>query len=148
MQASDGYFPPMFVQMVAIGEQTGKLDEVLKRLGEHYEHLAVMRRNFLIGIAWPAFELVFAVLVIGAVIFITGIIGAASGSAPQHGRGDYVVLLLRICRRGNRAIRACAHSRVVGPAANVDGDASSGAWQMPGVAGVIATDVVAGNCAG
>src|ERR1043166_3492461 len=47
MHESDGYFPPMFVQMVAIGEQTGKLDEVLKRLGEHYEHLAQMRRNFL-----------------------------------------------------------------------------------------------------
>ena len=31
MQASSGYFPPMFVQMVAVGEQTGKLDEVLKR---------------------------------------------------------------------------------------------------------------------
>jgi type II secretory pathway component PulF len=79
MHESDGYFPAMFVQMVAIGEQTGKLDEVLKRLGEHYEHLALMRRNFLIGIAWPAFELVFAVVVIGAVIFITGIISAASG---------------------------------------------------------------------
>ena len=72
MQAADGYFPPMFVQMVAIGEQTGKLDEVLHRLAEHYEHLATMRRTFWIGIAWPLFELVFAVLVIGAVIFITG----------------------------------------------------------------------------
>jgi type IV pilus assembly protein PilC len=81
MQASDGFFPPMFVQMVAIGEQTGKLDEVLKRLGEHYEHLASMQRTFWIGIAWPLFELVFAVLVIGALIFITGIIGAASGGA-------------------------------------------------------------------
>lgn len=81
MQESDGYFPPMFVQMVTIGEQTGKLDEVLKRLGEHYEHLAVMRRNFLIGIAWPAFELVFAVAIIGLVIFVTGIISAASGGA-------------------------------------------------------------------
>ncbi len=81
MLESDGYFPPMFVQMVAIGEHTGRLDEVLKRLGEHYEHLAVMQRNFLIGIAWPAFELVFAVGIIGAVIFITGIISAASGGA-------------------------------------------------------------------
>ena len=81
MQDSDGYFPPMFVQMVAIGEQTGKLDEVLKRLGEHYEHLSSMQRTFWIGIAWPLFELIFAVLVIGAVIFITGIISAASGGA-------------------------------------------------------------------
>ena len=81
MQQSNGYFPPMFVQMVAVGEQTGKLDEVLHRLAEHFEHLASMRRIFLIGIAWPLFELTFAVLIIGLVIFITGIIGAASGGA-------------------------------------------------------------------
>jgi type II secretory pathway component PulF len=79
MQAANGYFPPMFVQMVAVGEQTGKLDEVLHRLAEHYEHLASMRRTFWIGIAWPMFELVFAVLVIGLVIFVTGIIGSARG---------------------------------------------------------------------
>src|SRR5262245_50364318 len=72
MQSADGYFPPMFVQMVAIGEQTGKLDEVLHRLAEHYEHLATMRRTFWIGIAWPLFELVFAVLVIGVLILVTG----------------------------------------------------------------------------
>jgi type II secretory pathway component PulF len=84
MQASDGYFPPMFVHMVAVGEHTGKLDEVLKRLAQHYEHMAAMRRMFLIGIGWPLFELVLAVLVIGLLIFITGIIGAARGTeAPD-----------------------------------------------------------------
>src|SRR5438067_299806 len=80
MQATNGYFPPMFVQMVAVGEQTGKLDEVLRRLGEHYEHLASMRRTFWIGVAWPLFELSFAVLVIGFLIFIMGIIGSFTGS--------------------------------------------------------------------
>jgi len=83
MQASDGYFPAMLVQMVAIGEQTGKLDEVLKRLADHYEHLAVMRRNFLIGIAWPAFELVFAVMIIGFLILVLGIISSTSGGEAQ-----------------------------------------------------------------
>src|SRR5438105_3979053 len=73
MQASDGYFPAMFVQMVAVGEQTGKLDEVLKRLAEHYEHLASMRRTFWIGVAWPLFELAVAVLVIGFLIFVLGV---------------------------------------------------------------------------
>jgi type II secretory pathway component PulF len=81
MQHQNGYFPPMFVQMVAVGEQTGKLDEVLERLAGHYEHLQQMRRSFWIGIAWPLFELVFAVLIIGLVIFITGIISSASGGA-------------------------------------------------------------------
>jgi type II secretory pathway component PulF len=79
MHASNGFFPPMFVQMVAVGEQTGKLDEVLQRLAEHYEHMTSMRRTFWIGIAWPLFELVFAVLIIGMVIFITGMIGSITG---------------------------------------------------------------------
>src|SRR5687767_4665894 len=43
MKASDGYFPPMYVHMVAVGEHTGQLDEVLKRLAQHYEHMAGMR---------------------------------------------------------------------------------------------------------
>jgi type IV pilus assembly protein PilC len=79
MHAANGFFPPMFVQMVAVGEETGKLDEVLLRLGEHYEHLARMRRMFWIGIAWPLFELIFAILIIGLVIWITGVIGASRG---------------------------------------------------------------------
>jgi type II secretory pathway component PulF len=84
MQAANGYFPPLLIQMVAVGEQTGKLDEVLHRLADHYEHLASMRRTFLIGIAWPMFELTFAVLLIGLVIFIMGIIGTVTGGpAPD-----------------------------------------------------------------
>src|SRR5438309_7082626 len=69
MQAT-GYFPPMFVQMVAVGEQTGKLDEVLLRLAEHYEHMARLRRNFWIGVAWPLFSLVFGVVIIGLVFIV------------------------------------------------------------------------------
>jgi type II secretory pathway component PulF len=83
MQASNGYFPPMFVAMVAVGEQTGKLDEVLQRLAEHYEQLARMRRMFWFGIAWPLFELTVAVLVIGLVIYVTGVIAAIQGGEAQ-----------------------------------------------------------------
>ena len=57
MQANPGFFPPMFVQMVAVGEQTGQLDEVLRRLAEHYETLARLQRNFWLGVAWPLFVL-------------------------------------------------------------------------------------------
>jgi type IV pilus assembly protein PilC len=82
MQASNGYFPPMFVQMVAVGEQTGKLDEVMRRLAEHYEHLSSMRRLFWLGIAWPLFSLVFGVVILGLVIYITGAIAASRGTEP------------------------------------------------------------------
>jgi type II secretory pathway component PulF len=116
MHAANGFFPPMFVQMVAVGEQTGKLDEVLHRLAEHYEHLASMRRNFWIGVAWPLFELVFAVLVIGLVIFITGIIGAARGGEAMDvlgwglvgTRGAILWFVLCGCIAGGIALAAHA----------------------------------------
>jgi type II secretory pathway component PulF len=76
MRSANGYFPPMFVQMIEVGEATGKLDEVLLRLAEHYEHQQQMKRSFWIGVAWPLFELVFAVCVIGFLIFILGAIGS------------------------------------------------------------------------
>lgn len=79
MHQSGGYFPPMFVQMVAIGEHTGKLDEVLLRLAEHYEHQTSMQKIFWFGIAWPMLQLFAAVLVIGLVIWITGMIADTRG---------------------------------------------------------------------
>ncbi|MDX1944183.1 MAG: type II secretion system F family protein [Pirellulaceae bacterium] len=82
MKTAGGYFPPMFVQMVEVGEQTGKLDEVLLRLAEHYEHQAQMRRSFWFGIAWPLFELAFAVLIIGFLIFILGVVSGMRGGEP------------------------------------------------------------------
>jgi type II secretory pathway component PulF len=76
MRSANGYFPPMYVQMVEVGETTGKLDEVLLRLAEHYQHQQQMKRAFWFGIAWPLFELTFAVLTIGLLIFILGLIGS------------------------------------------------------------------------
>ena len=75
MRRQDGFFPPMFVQLVEVGETTGKLDEVLLRLAEHYQHQQQMHRNFWLGIAWPLIELVAAVAIIAFLIFILGVIG-------------------------------------------------------------------------
>ena len=74
------FFPPLVVEMTDVGERTGKLDEVLFRLGEHYDHGLKMRQTFLIGIAWPVLELAISVLVIGGVIYITGVINDQPGA--------------------------------------------------------------------
>ncbi|MBF0103596.1 MAG: type II secretion system F family protein, partial [Desulfobacterales bacterium] len=34
---SSGYFPPMVVNMIAIGEETGNLEEMLKEIASHYD---------------------------------------------------------------------------------------------------------------
>ncbi len=38
--ARDPLFPPLLVQMVAVGEKTGELDELLQRISDHYDREA------------------------------------------------------------------------------------------------------------
>ena len=83
MRDLDGFFPPMYVQMVEVGEVTGRLDEVLLRLAEHYTHQQQMKRTFWFGVAWPLFGLAFAVIVIAIVILVTGEISQRLGGQPM-----------------------------------------------------------------
>jgi type II secretory pathway component PulF len=73
------YFPGLFHELVAVGEQTGKLAEVLKRLAEHYEHQLKLQRIFMAAIAWPMLQLTAAVMVIGLLIYVMGFITGMDG---------------------------------------------------------------------
>lgn len=55
-----GAFPPFFLAMVAVGEQSGTLPEQLRRLGAYYEKSARLRRQFFAALAYPAFVLCLA----------------------------------------------------------------------------------------
>lgn len=72
--ASKGYFPPLLCEMVQVGEKTGRLERIFLRLGEYYEQLLKMRREFLMGIAWPVLQLIMAICVVGGFILIIGLI--------------------------------------------------------------------------
>lgn len=67
-------FPPLFREIVEVGEKTGTLGRVFKRLSEHYRGQVALQRMFLLAIAWPMFELVVAILVIGIFIWMLGIV--------------------------------------------------------------------------
>ena len=71
-------FPPLFRELVAVGEQTGHLTEVFDRLAVHYEERALVRRNFLGSLIWPSIQLAAALAVIGLLIWVTGIINTGS----------------------------------------------------------------------
>ena len=60
------YFPHFLRALVEVGETSGHLPEVFRRLAEHYEHQLKMRRVFLAAITWPVVELVLSLGVIGA----------------------------------------------------------------------------------
>jgi len=77
-----GYFPNLFIDMVAVGEQTGNMPEVLRSLSEHYETRIRFRRNFFAVVAWPAFQFVAAVLIMALLIYILGMIAQSRGGEP------------------------------------------------------------------
>ncbi len=81
MKAADGFFPDLVLAVVGAGEQGGRLDEAFNRLAIHYENLVKFRNGFLISIAWPLFELTFAILIIGVLILV---LGALFGDAAAN----------------------------------------------------------------
>lgn len=74
------FFPPLFRQMVAVGEETGQLPEILRRLADQYDAHLAMRRDFMRSIAGPALQLLAAASVVGLLIWILGIIAEATGT--------------------------------------------------------------------
>jgi type II secretory pathway component PulF len=102
--------------LVEVGEKTGRLDEVLFGLADHYSHLVTLRRTFLIGIAWPSIQLFVAICVIGLLIYVLGMIGGGPTGEPIDilgfglvgGRGlaIYVFLVLLVFGGGTLALIA------------------------------------------
>ncbi|RIK84010.1 MAG: hypothetical protein DCC68_02330 [Planctomycetota bacterium] len=74
--APRAYFPKLFRQLVAVGDETGNLAEVYKRLADHYDDRVKLRRSFLAGLTWPAIQLAMAVLIVGVLIWAMGAIAS------------------------------------------------------------------------
>lgn len=78
-QAGSKYFPRLLLSMVHVGEQTGRLEQTLLQMAEHYRNQLSLRRLFLLGIAWPAVQLIAAIFVIGLLIWLIGTLQPAGG---------------------------------------------------------------------
>ena len=74
------YFPEVFREMVGLGVETGHLDRILKELANQYEHKQMLQRSFLAGIAWPMIQLLIAIVVVGILIFVMGIVSNMTGT--------------------------------------------------------------------
>ncbi len=57
------YFPPMFIQMVRVGEESGTLETNLKHVADSYEQEVEERVEFLVSLIEPALTLGIGVLV-------------------------------------------------------------------------------------
>ncbi len=65
-----GYFPPLLVQITAIGEETGKLDEMLLNAAETFDAEADSALNKFMAI-FPALLILVLAVIIGFIIVAT-----------------------------------------------------------------------------
>jgi len=118
MAAEKERLPALFVALVAVGEETGKLPEVLQELEAYFDQQRELRRKFWGQLAWPAFQFVFAVLLLAGLITVLGVVSPSGGANAirlfglQGGRDALVflaavaggmllptALIARLCRR-------------------------------------------------
>lgn len=80
LDAHEQYFPDLFVDMIAVGEQTGTLPEVLTALADHYENNIRLWKEFVSQITWPVIQLVAAINILALLIYILGWVADRGGS--------------------------------------------------------------------
>ena len=68
--SASGYFPPLLVQITAIGEETGKLDEMLLNAAETFDSEADSALNKFMAI-FPALLILMLAVIIGFIIIAT-----------------------------------------------------------------------------
>jgi type II secretory pathway component PulF len=74
-------FPPMFLSMAGVGEQTGNLPEVFQELERYYALQDKLRKQFIVLSFWPLLQLFGAIFVISGMVFLLAIL-TPSGNQP------------------------------------------------------------------
>jgi type IV pilus assembly protein PilC len=74
LKKEQSYFPPLFISLARVGEQTGNLPEIFSDLERYFLRRQELRRKFLALIAWPVFQFFAAVFLLAGVIFVLGIL--------------------------------------------------------------------------
>ena len=69
-------FPPLFVELVTVGEQTGRLEDTFRELEQYYQMLLSMQRGFRSQMMYPTIQFVAAVFIITILIWVLGLLGS------------------------------------------------------------------------
>lgn len=70
IHAQGNYFPPNFHRLIEVGEKSGRLEQVLDRMADHYKEVAGLQDAFRGSILMPVIQLGLAVLVVSILIYI------------------------------------------------------------------------------
>lgn len=75
-------FPPLFLALARVGEQTGMLAEVFAELEKFHVRQRTLWRRFFTSITWPVIQFVMAIFVVAGLILIMGLLADAHGGQP------------------------------------------------------------------
>jgi type IV pilus assembly protein PilC len=67
-------FPPLFVELVAVGETSGRLVDTFDELCMYYETTDRVRRDFRAQMVYPTIQFVAAVVIVSMLIFVQGLL--------------------------------------------------------------------------
>jgi type II secretory pathway component PulF len=76
LKAEEHHFPPLFLSMASIGEESGSLPEVFTELEKYYMLQQKLKRQFISQISWPIFQLVIAIGTITMMILVIGMLAS------------------------------------------------------------------------
>ncbi|OWK43819.1 type II secretion system F family protein [Fimbriiglobus ruber] len=68
-------FPILFVELIAVGEQTGRLTETFGELEHYFETVISARKQLFAALVWPIIMYISAIMVIAIMLCILGLIG-------------------------------------------------------------------------
>lgn len=80
MSLQGAFFPPLLIKMIEAGEHSGQIDRVLRYMSDYYLDLKRTRQDFLSQIMTPVIQLVAAIGIICALIFINGFFSAGTAN--------------------------------------------------------------------
>jgi type IV pilus assembly protein PilC len=92
LKKQEKVFPPLFIALCAVGEETGNLPEVLGELEKYYMVRMKLRREFLSQITWPIIQFVAGILIITGLILVLGWIAETRPEAAAETRFDPIGL--------------------------------------------------------
>ena len=79
MKPDRSKFPPLMIELVAVGEKTGRLTETFEELERYFEQSVSARKMFHGSLIWPGFMYVSGVTVIALMLLILGLLAPADG---------------------------------------------------------------------
>ncbi|HET6574494.1 MAG TPA: type II secretion system F family protein, partial [Fimbriiglobus sp.] len=74
-------FPLLFVELIAVGEQTGRLTETFEELEDYFETVISSRKQLAAALVWPGIMYVSSIFVIAIMLAVLGMIAPTPGQA-------------------------------------------------------------------